>query len=114
VISAAGIISLGGIYDIRAVLALTFIGGYGGFITKVAVDAQLQEALPDEYRGRAFALYDILYNLATVAAAVVILAAESFRLRGVLTATGLVTLVLAAILASVMPRGTRVMEPAAE
>ncbi|MDQ4096075.1 MAG: MFS transporter [Actinomycetota bacterium] len=113
VVSAAGIITLGGIYDVRAVLALTFIGGYGGFITKVAVDAQLQESLPDEYRGRAFALYDILYNLATVAAALVILAADSFRLRGVLTFTGLVTLALAAGLASIMPRGTRTMEQAA-
>ena len=104
VVSAAGIITLGGIFDIYAVLALTFIGGYGGFITKVAVDAQLQEALPDEYRGRAFALYDILYNLATVAAAIVILAADSFRLRSVLTFTGLVTLALAAGLVTMMPR----------
>ena len=114
VVSAAGIIALGGIYDVRAVLALTFIGGYGGFITKVAVDAQLQEALPDEYRGRAFALYDILYNLATVAAAMVVLAADSFRLRGVLTFTGLITLVLAAGLAMIMPHGSRTMEQAAK
>lgn len=113
VVSAAGIITLGGIYDVRAVLALTFIGGYGGFITKVAVDAQLQQALPDEYRGRAFALYDILYNLASVAAAMVVLAMDSFRLRGVLTFTGIVTLLLAAGLATIMPRGTRTMEQAA-
>ena len=113
VVSAAGIITLGGIYDVRSVLALTFIGGYGGFITKVAVDAQLQQALPDEYRGRAFALYDILYNFATVAAAIVILAADSFRLRSVLTFTGLLTLLLAAGLATIMPRGTKTMEEAA-
>ena len=114
VFSAVGIITLGGIYDVRAVLALTFIGGYGGFITKVAVDAQLQEELPDEYRGRTFALYDILYNLATVVAAYVILAADSFRLRGVLTITGLVTLGLAAALAAVMPKGNRTMEAPAK
>ena len=100
IISAAGIIALGGIYDVRAVLLLTFVGGYGGFVTKVAADAQLQEALPDEYRGRAFALYDILYNIATVLAALVILASDAFRLRAVLSATGLATLLLAGLLAA--------------
>lgn len=110
VVSAAGIITLGGIFDIYAVLGLTFIGGYGGFITKVAVDAQLQEALPDEFRGRAFALYDILYNLATVVAAMVVLAADSFQLRSVLTFTGLATFVMAAGLATMMPRSEKVEE----
>lgn len=104
VVSAAGIIILGGIYDVRAVLLLTFVGGYGGFVTKVAADAEIQEALPDEYRGRAFALYDILYNVATVVAAVVILTFESFRLRGVLAATGLVTLIIGALLSMSLHR----------
>ena len=103
-VSGAGIITLGGIYDVRAVLLLTFIGGYGGFITKVAADAELQEALPDEFRGRGFALYDILYNVATVVAAVVILASDSFRLRGVLAITGLVTLVIGAMLVIALQR----------
>ena len=105
-VSGAGIITLGGIYDVRSVLLLTFLGGYGGFITKVAADAELQEALPDEFRGRGFALYDILYNLATVVAAVVILASDSFRLRGVLAVTGLVTLVLGAVLVVALQRRT--------
>ena len=99
VISAAGIITLGGVYDVRAVLLLTFIGGYGGFVTKVAADAHLQQALPDEYRGRAFALYDILYNIATVVAATVILAFDYLSLRSLLAAVGIVTIVAAAGLA---------------
>ena len=104
VISALGISALGGIYEIAAVLALTFIGGYGGFITKVAVDAQLQQALPDEYRGRAFSLYDILYNLATVLAAAAILFSDSLPLRSVLVSTGFITLVLGALLGVTMTR----------
>ena len=36
---------------------------------KVAVDTLVQEALPDGYRGRVFAIYDIAYNMARVVAA---------------------------------------------
>lgn len=69
VISGLAIMALGGVVNIPALLALTFLGGLGGFVSKVAVDAEVQQDLPDELRGRAFALYDILYNLASVAAA---------------------------------------------
>lgn len=34
---------------------------------KIPVDTMVQEALPDEFRGRAFASYDMLYNVARVA-----------------------------------------------
>jgi MFS family permease len=101
-VSGVGIIALGGVFDLRAVLLLTFIGGYGGFVTKVAVDAQLQEALPDAMRGRGFAVYDILYNAASVVAAFVIVAVESFSLRPVLLTTGFVALALGALLAKAM------------
>jgi MFS family permease len=101
-VSGIGIIALGGFFDLRAVLLLTFIGGYGGFVTKVAVDAQLQEVLPDEVRGRAFAVYDILYNVASVAAAVVVVAAETFSLRAVLLTVGCLALVIGAALARAM------------
>lgn len=104
IVSGAGIIALGGIGQIGAVLGLTFFGGYGGFITKVAVDAQLQEALPDRYRGRAFALYDILYNLASVAAGIVMFVFQNVSLRPLLIASGAVTFVLALLLGMAMSR----------
>jgi MFS family permease len=104
VISGAGIIGLGGISTIPAVLGLTFSGGYGGFITKIAVDAQLQEVLPDRYRGRAFALYDILYNLASVAAGIVMYAFQDVDLRPLLLASGGVSFLLAALLGAAMAR----------
>jgi sugar phosphate permease len=102
VVSGVGIMALGGVFDLRAVLMLTFIGGYGGFVTKVAVDAQLQEALPDAVRGRAFAVYDILYNVASVAAAGVVVAAGSFSLRAVLLTAGFLALAIGALLAKAM------------
>lgn len=95
VVSGAGIAALAGIDHMGAVLALTFVGGFGAFISKVAVDAQLQRALPDDFRGRGFAVYDILYNLATVAAAALVLAGDGDNFRTFLVGVGLVTLVLA-------------------
>lgn len=104
VVSGAGVAALGGIRSIPAVLVLTAVGGYGGFLTKVAVDAQVQEALPDEYRGRAFSLYDILYNLASVAAAAVMVLGSSVALRPMFVGTGIVTLALAGAFTMVMGR----------
>ncbi|MDQ3982701.1 MAG: MFS transporter, partial [Actinomycetota bacterium] len=102
VVSGAGVAALGGLRSIPAVLALTAIGGYGGFLTKVAVDAQVQEALPDEYRGRAFSLYDILYNLASVAAAAIVVLGQDVSLRPMFVGTGLATLLLAGGFAALM------------
>ena len=111
VVSGVGVAALGGLRSIPAVLVLTAIGGYGGFLTKVAVDAQVQEALPDEYRGRAFSLYDILYNLASVAAAAVMVLGQDVSLRPMFVGTGLVTLALAGALTMVMARhGMRLLK----
>jgi MFS family permease len=103
-VSGAGIVALGGVENVPALLALTFFGGYGGFVTKVAVDAQVQEALPDELRGRAFALYDILFNLASVVAAGLMVVFEPISLRPKLVFTGVLALACAAALAVVMAR----------
>jgi len=94
-VSGLGIVALGGVENFWALMVLTFLGGYGGFVTKVAVDAQVQEALPDELRGRAFALYDILFNLASVAAGILMVLTDSFPLRPTLIVAGCVSLVLA-------------------
>jgi len=102
--SGLGIVVLGGIDSLPALFALTFTGGLGTFTAKIAVDAQVQESLPDIYRGRAFAIYDILYNLASVAAAGIIVAAEHYPLRGLLVSAGAGTLLVAFVLAVAMSR----------
>jgi MFS family permease len=102
-ISSFGVVVLGGILNIFSVMALTFLGGYGGFVSKVAVDAAVQESLPDDYRGRAFALYDILYNLASVVAGGLMVAlydaGDPGRLRAVMIVAGFVGLAMTAALA---------------
>jgi len=103
-IAGIGITALGGIQHAAAILTLTAIGGYGTFVSKVATDAQVQEALPDGFRGRAFALYDILYNVASVVAGAVMVATAGAPLRRTLLWTGIVTLALAIVFASLMNR----------
>ena len=104
VISGVGIVILGGIIDVYAVLALTFVGGLGTFLTKVAVDAQVQNVLPDDMRGRAFALYDILYNLASIAAGLLMVAFQNVAFRPLLIGAGIGTLVVTAGMFAAMRR----------
>jgi MFS family permease len=103
-VSGTGIVALGGVVDIYAVLGLTFVGGFGTFLTKVAVDAQVQHVLPDDLRGRAFALYDILYNLASIAAGLLMVTFEDVAFRPLLIGAGLMTFVVAYAMATAMRR----------
>ncbi|MBL7495326.1 MFS transporter [Frankia sp. CN7] len=43
--------------------------GFSAQASKICVDTVVQEDVPDAYRGRAFSLYDLLFNVAFVAAA---------------------------------------------
>jgi hypothetical protein len=52
-----------------SIAVLTFFLGLGFFLAKISLDTLVQEALGDDFRGRAFSLYDIAYNLAWVLAA---------------------------------------------
>jgi hypothetical protein len=103
-VSGLGIVAFGGIFSVVAVVALTFVGGYGTFLAKVSVDAQVQEALPDDFRGRAFALYDILYNMASVVAGVIMVTLGDDPSRLQIMVLGVLALAVAALLAAAMKR----------
>lgn len=73
-LSAAGVAGLavavlGGIEVSWTLAVLTFFLGLGFFLGKISLDTMVQEALGDDFRGRAFSLYDIAYNMAWVVAA---------------------------------------------
>jgi Major Facilitator Superfamily len=101
-ISGLGIVALGGIASLPAIVSLMAIGGYGSFLTKVSVDSQVQEALPDLYRGRAFALYDILYNVAGVAAGSIVVLFQGASIRSLLIGVGICNLLVTAGVAAAM------------
>ncbi|MFN2389131.1 MAG: MFS transporter [Actinomycetota bacterium] len=103
-ISGLAILVLGGVAAVPGLLALTFAAGYGGFIAKVSVDALVQQNIPDRFRGRAFSLYDILYNLASVAAALLMVATQESALRSVMILMGIGTLGAALLLGAAFAR----------
>lgn len=67
---AGGAVAILGAVEVKiAIAALTFFLGLGFFLAKISLDTMVQEALGDDFRGRAFSLYDIAYNLAWIVAA---------------------------------------------
>jgi MFS family permease len=86
--AVAGIaVALLGAVEIKAALALmTFFLGLGFFLAKISLDTMVQEALGDDFRGRAFSLYDISYNMAWVVAAAAMKVLWSKDVEGLLVA----------------------------
>ncbi|MFN2586763.1 MAG: MFS transporter [Actinomycetota bacterium] len=69
-----------------AVAVLAFFLGLGFFLAKISLDSLVQEALGADFRGRAFSLYDIAYNVAWVLAAGIMKIAWSDDVKGALLA----------------------------
>lgn len=68
-VAGASVALLGAIELKASIALLVFFLGFGFFLAKISLDTMVQEALGDDFRGRAFSLYDISYNLAWVVAA---------------------------------------------
>ena len=51
---------------------LLFCGFFSFFLGKISSDTITQQAMPDDFRGRAFALYDIAYNLGFIVPAIIL------------------------------------------
>ena len=68
-VAGVAVAVLGGVETKATLAVLTFFLGFGFFLGKISLDTMVQEALGDDFRGRAFSLYDIAYNMAWVVAA---------------------------------------------
>ena len=90
-----------------AVLAGSLVLGLAAQGAKIAVDTIVQRDTADEFRGRAFALYDVLYNAAFVGAAA--LAAVALPDTG--WSRGVFALITVAYLATALVYRTRATEP---
>lgn len=69
---ASGIVQLvcGLPYRLELVLLAALLLGFASQAVKITVDTLVQQQVDDEFRGRIFALYDTLFNIALVTAAV--------------------------------------------
>lgn len=93
-VAGVAVAVLGGIEMKATLAALTFFLGFGFFLGKISLDTMVQESLGDDFRGRAFSLYDIAYNLAwVIAAAVMKLLWTGSAQGGLLAGMGVVFLV---------------------
>jgi MFS family permease len=61
----------GGLYTRPALLVAAFCLGLASQGVKIVVDTLVQTTVDDEFRGRVFSLYDVIFNVAFVAAAAV-------------------------------------------
>ena len=101
VMAGIAMLVLGPLKFQAAIALLMFFLGFGFFLGKISLDTMVQEALGDDFRGRAFSLYDIAYNLAwVVAAAILKLFWADAGQSALIAAVGLVFLAGVAVLAA--------------
>ena len=64
---------IGGVFvSVAGFAAMLFIGFFSFFLGKISADTIMQQTMPDDFRGRAFALFDIAYNLGYIVPAFIL------------------------------------------
>ena len=82
-----------------AMIAMGFVSGFGGQGVKVTNDALVQEKISDDYRGRVFAVYDVVVNAAIVSGSLIAAAVMPKTGLGITLPLIITTLYLGAALA---------------
>jgi MFS family permease len=82
--------------------ALLFVGFFTFFLGKISADTIMQQSMPDDFRGRAFALFDIAYNLGFIIPALILsfvwIEDDATRTRAILIASGVIFLALTVVI----------------
>jgi MFS family permease len=94
----------GGLVSVAGFAVMLFVGFFAFFVGKISADTIVQQAMPDDFRGRAFALFDIAYNLGFIVPALILsvvwVEKDPGRTRAILVASGAVFLLLTALIAT--------------
>jgi MFS transporter len=94
----------GGLVSVAGFAIMLFVGFFAFFVGKISADTIVQQAMPDDFRGRAFALFDIAYNLGFIVPALILsivwVENDPGRTRLILIASGAVFLLLTAVIAA--------------
>ena len=98
----AGTLIFGSLVSVVGFAAMLFIGFFSFFLGKISADTITQQAMPDDFRGRAFALFDIAYNLGFIIPAFILslvwIEGDATRTRVILMASGAIFLGLTALI----------------
>jgi Major Facilitator Superfamily len=104
VLLGAATVVFGSMVSVLGFAAMLFCGFFAFFLGKISSDTITQQSMPDDFRGRAFALYDIAYNLGFIVPALILsviwVEGDASRTRLILIASGLVFLGLTAAIAA--------------
>jgi MFS family permease len=97
----AGTVAFGWLVSLVGFAGLLFSGFFSFFVAKISADTIMQQAMPDDFRGRAFALFDIAYNLGFIVPALLLsflwIEDDPARVRVILLVSGVVFLALTAL-----------------
>jgi len=96
---------VGGLFvSVAGFAAMLFIGFFSFFVGKISADTIMQQSMPDDFRGRAFALFDIAYNLGYIVPALILFLIwtedSEVTTRSILLISGTVFLGLTALVAA--------------
>jgi MFS family permease len=98
------VVVFGSLVSVAGFAVLLFMGFFTFFTGKISTDTITQQTMPDDFRGRAFALFDIAYNLGYIIPAFILslvwIENDSTRTRTILVVSGLVFLGLTALVAA--------------
>jgi hypothetical protein len=101
VLLGLGTVVFGALVTLPGFTALLFTGFFTFFLGKISADTIMQQAMPDDFRGRAFALFDVAYNLGFIIPALILsfvwVDDDPGRVRAILIASGVVFLGLTAV-----------------
>lgn len=98
-IGGAALVAVAFAITALSILLASFAVGLTFAWKKIPIDTMVQESLPDGYRGRVFAVYDVAYNMARlVAAALAIPLLPAIGVSGSVAAVGVAFLLWAPVL----------------
>jgi MFS family permease len=93
-----GAVVFGAVVSLAGFAALLFVGFFTFFLGKISADTIMQQTMPDDFRGRAFALFDIAYNVGFIVPALILsflwVEEDVARTRAILVGSGAVFIVL--------------------
>jgi sugar phosphate permease len=98
------VVVFGSLVSVAGFAVLLFLGFFTFFTGKISTDTITQQTMPDDFRGRAFALFDIAYNLGYIIPALILslvwIEDDPARTRTILVVSGLIFLGLTALVAA--------------
>ncbi len=102
-VMGAGTLAGGVLVSVAGFAVMLFAGFFAFFLGKVSADTVVQQAMPDDFRGRAFALFDIAYNVGFILPAFILFLVWSDTegaVRAILLGSGGTFLVFTALIAA--------------